>query len=301
MPGFQHHKYIFQSGQSPRRASIFMSVQDPRLLPHCGSALSPFIQQMGMKGCGMWRDRQEFLWSESGNGIWHFHPHSFVRTQSTRNCRKVWKYNLVVAQEMEDRGLDEHTEVSPTDTGAYSFRISPGQKKLEVYFFCFSGTCVVISVGQALSVGDREIKEVSSLRKCSGVIKRLLACHQNMYSQKVPSRSSLEMWTKIILSHQTWIFWGKEWDCDYGSILMGGKSWLGWKSISITWLSRCVLIGPRDLSGNHVSSGTELNIHEVFNWNCFTVAGTDIVQWLMKNLSIEDPGTWPSTLTWPTY
>lgn len=135
MPGVQYHKFIFQSSQSPRWASIFMSVPDPRLLPHCGSALSPFIQQMGMKGCGMWRDRQEFLWSESGNGMRHFHPHSLVRTQSTPNCRKVWKCNLVIAQGMEDKGLDEHIEVSPTDTGAYSFRISPGQKRVEVYFF----------------------------------------------------------------------------------------------------------------------------------------------------------------------
>ena len=135
MPGIQCHKFIFHSSQSPRWASIFMSVLDPRLLPYCGSALSPFIQQTGMKGCGTWRDRQEFLRSKSGNGIRHFHPHSLVRTQSTPNCRKVWKCNLVIAQGMEDRGLDEHIEVSPTDTGAYSFRISPGQKKVEVCFF----------------------------------------------------------------------------------------------------------------------------------------------------------------------
>ncbi|EPY81247.1 regulator of G-protein signaling 6 isoform 4 [Camelus ferus] len=32
-----------------------------------------------------------------------------------------------------------------------------------------------------------------------------------------------------------------------------------------------------------------LNTQEVFSWTCFVIAGTDIVQWLMKNLSIEDP------------
>ncbi|KAF5922868.1 hypothetical protein HPG69_013213 [Diceros bicornis minor] len=61
--------------------------------------------------------------------------------------------------------------------------------------------------------------------------------------QKSPTDAPKKCGHKIILSHQKWMFFGKEWECDYGSV-------------------------PMDV----------------------LKTGTDIVQWLMKNLSIEDPG-----------
>lgn len=101
----------FQSGQSPKWASVFMVVQNPRLLLHCGSARpgplksSPFSQQMGNRG----------VWNCAGpRGGFHglcleaafIMP--TVRTQSTPNCRSIRKCHLV-------QRTAEYKEVSPTD------------------------------------------------------------------------------------------------------------------------------------------------------------------------------------------
>lgn len=135
MPGFQHHKYIFQSVQSPRWASVHV----------CSGSQAPstlWFQVLSLHPA----EGDERVWdvegqtgvfiTESGNGIWHFH-HILVRTQSTPNCRKVWKCNLAVAQDGGQRFGWTHRSFSHRHRGLFiQDKPSPGEK-LEGFFFFF--------------------------------------------------------------------------------------------------------------------------------------------------------------------